>query len=139
MVVSCVKVDTVEPRVHTGVPEALDVEHRLLGRAEHGERLVVEFTSSVKLFCLLGHVDNIVLRKHLSSVGFISTVSAQGLTTCVAVEHCRLPHLPQWQTRSVDTRQKVVTLAGGGPAHTCIAEKHRTLFISVAVSTRGIL
>ena len=33
-----------EPRVHTGVPEALDAEHRLLGRAEHGERLVVEFT-----------------------------------------------------------------------------------------------
>ena len=33
-----------EPRVHTGVPEALDAEHRLLGRAEHGERLVMEFT-----------------------------------------------------------------------------------------------
>ena len=33
-----------EPRVHASVPEALDAEHRLLGRAEHSERLVMEFT-----------------------------------------------------------------------------------------------
>ena len=42
-----------EPCVHAGVPETLDAEHGLLGGAEHGERLVVEFT--------LKYSDNLLL------------------------------------------------------------------------------
>ena len=39
------------------------------------------------------------------------------LTTGVAVEHGSVPHLTQGQPGSVDTRQKVITVTGGGPTH----------------------
>lgn len=76
-----------QPGVHAGVPEALDAQHGLLGRAEHCEWLIMKLALPMKLLGFLGHVDDVMLREHLRPVGLVATRTTQSLATCVAEEH----------------------------------------------------
>ena len=79
LVVGGVQVDAVEPGVHAGVAETLDTQHRLLGGAEHRERLVVKLALPVELLGLPGHVYDVVLGEHLGPVGLVPAGPAESL------------------------------------------------------------